>query len=137
MEGNAMKSRIALVLAIAVALSVCAVYADSHERMVAIWKCKLNEGKTTEDVQAANAKWVKHANAAIEEDEIRSFVLTTAVGNHEIFLYVDTFPGGAEWVAMRAAMQDEEGQAIEKELNEVATCSHNSLYDSERTMAAE
>jgi hypothetical protein len=34
-------------------------------------------------------------------------------------------------------MQSEEGQAIEEELDAVATCSHNSLYESERTLAAE
>jgi hypothetical protein len=34
-------------------------------------------------------------------------------------------------------MESEEGQAIEKALEEVATCSHNSLYESKQTMPAE
>lgn len=118
-------------------LGVSAAYADSHERTVNIWKCKLADGKTEADVQAANALWVKHVNADLDEGEIRSFVLTTMVGNQETFLYIDTFPSGAAWLGSREAMESEEGQAIEKALNEVAKCSHNSLYESERTMPAE
>ncbi len=132
-----MKSRIAIALVIVFGLSVCAAYADSHERTVVIWKCKLNEGKTTADVQAANAKWVKHVNANAEGGEIRSYVLTTIVGDTEMFLYVDSFPTGEAWVASRAAMKSEEGKAIVKELEEVAKCSSNSLYESEQTVAAD
>jgi hypothetical protein len=132
-----MKSKIAVSLVLVFGLGICAAYADSNARTVAIWECKLEEGKTKADVQAANAKWVKHVNAGAEEGEIRSFVLSTIVGDHGMFLYVDSFPSGSAWVASRAAMQSEEGKAIEKELDEVATCSSNSLYESERTLAAE
>jgi hypothetical protein len=132
-----MKSRIAVALVIVLGLGVGAVFADSHERMVAIWKCKLNEGKTLADVQAANGKWVKHVNAAIDEGEIRSYVLSPVVGEQGIFLYVDSFPGGAEWLASRESMQTEAGEALEKELDEAATCSHNSLYESEQSLPAD
>ena len=105
-----MKSKISIALVVVLALGVGAVFADSHERTVLIWKCKLKEGKTTEDVQAANAKWVKNVNANAEDGEIRSFVLTTVVGNTNTFLYVDSFPTGAAWLASREATQTEEGQ---------------------------
>lgn len=132
-----MKSKIAVVLIIGLALGVGAIYADSHERMVMIWKCSLNEGKTMEDVQAANGKWVKNVNAAIEEGEIRSYVLTTVVGDQETFLYVDSFPNGMAWLAGREAGQTEEGQAIEDELNAAAECSKSSMYESEQSMPAD
>ena len=132
-----MKSKMAAALVVLVGLSVCAAYADSHERTVAIWTCKLNEGKTPADVQAANAKWLKYVNANTEDGEIRSYVLSTIVGDQGMFLYVDSFPGDEAWVAMRAAMKSEEGKALEKELDEVATCSSNSLYESEQSLAAD
>lgn len=132
-----MKSRIAIALVIVFGLSVCGAYADSHERTVVIWKCKLNEGKTTADVQAANGKWVKHVNANAEGGEIRSYVLSTIVGDSEMFLYIDSFPSGEAWVASRGAMKSDEGKAINKELDEVAKCSSNSLYESEQTVAAD
>lgn len=132
-----MKSRIVAVLIVGLALGVAGVYADSHQRMVMVWKCSLNDGKTMEDVQAANGKWVKNVNAAIEEGEIRSYVLSTVVGDQGIFLYVDSFPGGMEWLAARDSMQSDEGKAIEEELDAAATCSHNSLYESERSLPAD
>ena len=94
-------------------VGVCAAYADSHERMVALWTCTLADGKTQADVQAANGKWVKHVNAAVEGGDIRSYVLTTVVGEPETFLYVDSFPSGKAWLASRTAMvgrqEDREG----------------------------
>lgn len=132
-----MKSRIAIVLVVALTVGVGAICADSHERMVLIWKCQLNDGKTIDDVKAGNGKWVKHVNAAIEEGEIRSYVLTTVVGDQGTFLYVDTFPDGMAWLAQREAMQTEAGQALEAELNDAATCSHSSLYESEQSLPAD
>jgi len=132
-----MKSKISIALVIAFGLSVCAAFADSHEQTVVIWKCKLNEGKTAADVQAVNAKWLKHVNANAEGGEIRSYVLSTIVGDSETFLYVDSFPSGEAWVASRAAMKSEEGKALNKEFDEVAKCSSNSLYDAEQTVAAD
>ena len=131
-----MKSRIAIALVIVLGLSVCAAYADSQERTVVIWKCELNEGKTAADVQAVNAKWVKLVNANAE-GEIRSYVLSTIVGHSGTFLYVDSFPSGEAWVGARAAMKSEEGKALDKEFEEAAKCSSNSMYESEQTVAAD
>ena len=84
--------RIAVALLMVFGVGVCAAYADSHERMVALWTCTLADGKTQADVQAANGKWVKHVNAAVEGGDIRSYVLTTVVGEPETFLYVVFLP---------------------------------------------
>lgn len=132
-----MKAKMICGLTAVLLLGVCAAYADSHERTVAIWKCERAKGKTEADVQAANALWVKHVNEGLEEGEIRSFVLNPMVGDMTTFLYVDSFPSGAAWLASREAMESEEGQAIEKQLEEVATCKRNALYESERTMPPE
>ena len=42
-----------------------AAVADS---VVEVWNCKLSEGKTIEDVQAANSKWIAYVHANISED---------------------------------------------------------------------
>jgi hypothetical protein len=129
------KTRIAAALVLALGLGVCAAYADGHERTVAMWKCTYAEGKTKEDVQAVNAKWLKMANAATDEGEVRSYVLTTIVGDTTGFMFIDSFPSETAWVAMRGAMKSDEGKAIDKEFDAVCTCSHNALYESEQTMA--
>ena len=121
-----MKPRIAIALVVVLGLSVCAAYADSHERTVVIWKCKLSEGKTAEDVQVVNAKWVKHVNDNAEGGEIHSYVLSPIVGDRGMFLFVDSFPSDQAWVASRAAMKSEEGKAINKEFDEVTKCSSKS-----------
>ena len=130
-----MKMRIAVALLMVFGVGVCATYADSHERMVALWTCTLADGKTQADVQAANGKWVKHVNSAVEGGDIRSYVLTTVVGEQETFLYVDSFPSGKAWLAARTAMKSEEGKKIEKELEAVAKCSQSSLYESKQSEA--
>lgn len=132
-----MKNRIATALAFALALGVCAAYADGHERTVVMWECKYAEGKTKEDVQAVNAKWLKMANAATDEGEVHSYVLTTVIGDTTGFKFVDTFPSASAWVAMRGAMKSDEGDALDEEFEAVSTCSHSALYESEQTTAAE
>ena len=132
-----MKTRIAAALVFVLALGVCAAYADGHERTVVMWKCKYVEGKTKDDVQAVNAKWLKITNAATDEGEVRSYLLTPVVGNTEGFMFIDSFPSESAWVAMRGAMKTEEGKALDKEFETVCTCSHNALYESEQTMAPE
>lgn len=130
-----MKMRIAVALLMVFGVGVCAAYADSNERMVALWTCTLAEGKTQTDVQTANGKWVKHVNASVEGGDIRSYVLTTVIGKPETFLYVDSFPSGQAWLASRAALKTEAGKKIEKELEAVAKCSRSSLYESKQSGA--
>ena len=47
-----MKSFIGAVLLVGAGLGVCAAHADT--RIVEVWTCMLNEGKTQENVQAVN-----------------------------------------------------------------------------------
>jgi hypothetical protein len=130
-----MSKRTAVAFLMVFGVGVCAAYADSNDRMVALWTCTLAEGKTQVDVQAANGKWVKHVNSGDAEGDIRSYVLTTVVGEQGKFLYVDSFPSGKAWLAARAALESEEGKKIEKELDAVAKCSRNSLYESKQSGA--
>ncbi len=103
---------------------------DAEERIVEVWTCTLNDDQTQEDVQTTNTKWVAFMNAQVEGGDIQSYVLTSIVGNAEGFLYVDSFPDMRAWIAAKAASETDEGQAIDAELDVVATCSSNTLHQS-------
>lgn len=113
-------------------VSSIAVFADT--RIEEVWQCTLNDGKTQKDVDVANSKWVKFVNAKIKGADIRSYVATSIVGDTEVFMYVDSFPSMEAWIAVKALMKTEEGQALESELNGIAICSSNTLWSTTETM---
>ncbi len=107
--------------------------ADTSYREV--WTCKINEGKTMDDVRAANSKWVKFMNANVDGG-ITSHIVTSIVGNATPgnFVYVDSLPSLEVWTATKSALEgNEEGEAIEAELNEAAVCSENRLLEAEES----
>lgn len=114
-----------------------AAIAEHHEapkdRYVEMWHCKVEDGKTMEDVKAANAKWVEHVNATVEGGDIDSYILTPVVGKRGGFMYADSFPSVEAWNSSRQAMKSEAGKAIDKELEEAADCSSNSLHQSSKS----
>lgn len=128
------KSFIAIALMVAGLGGVGAAVADHHEgsedRVVAIWHCEVNDGKSMDDVKAANTRWVKHVNATVEGGDIRSYILTPIVGKHGGFMYADAFPSMEAWNGAREAMKIGDGPAIDKELDEAADCSSNTLHSS-------
>lgn len=127
-----MKSLLSAILLAGLLFGVCTpvIAETSDTATVEIWKCKLNDGKTMDDVAIVNGKWVKFMNANVEGGDIHSYGQTAVVGNQEKFLYIDVFPDMKAWVGSKTAIENEEGKAIEAELNEVASCTSNSLYSS-------
>jgi len=124
------RSVVALALLTVAVVGICAAQAESDSRVVEVWTCSLNEGKTQDDVQTANSKWVKLQNDSVEGGDIRSFVLTSIVGNSQTFTYADSFPSMEAWMASKEVIKSEAGKVIEKELTTVATCSSNTLHES-------
>lgn len=126
------KTVLAVALIVVCVCSVTLAVAHDHEaskdRYVEVWDCKVNDGKTMEDVKAANSQWVEHVNAHVEGGDIHSFILTPVVGKRGGFLYADSFPSIEAWHGSREAMKSEPGQAIDKALEEAADCSSNSLH---------
>ena len=96
-----------------------------------VWNCKLNDGKTREDAQAVNAKWLKWARATGGTDAIESSFVTTVVGNLEGFMWVDTYPDLATFAKVFDA-----DSGLDDDFNEIGPCSHNSMYRGERTEPA-
>ena len=60
------------------------------DSVVEAFTCKLEEGKTVEDVQAKNSEWLKWINANVEGGGITSAVGTAVVGNTGTVIFVDT-----------------------------------------------
>jgi hypothetical protein len=121
---------------LAVTMSCCLLGfgVSAHADSVAeSWLCELKDGKTVEDVQAINSKWLKWVNARVENAVVRSAVGTAIVGNSEIFMFVDTYPDLTTWAAVKTLLDGEEGDEIEGMFNETSECSSNRLWNMQET----
>ena len=104
--------------------------ADSYAE---VWTCTTEEDKSIEDVQAANSKWLKWINENVEGGGITSAVGTAVVGDAEIFLFIDTYPDLATWSTAKAALDTEEGEALEEVFEGISDCTENRLWKVEAT----
>ena len=112
------------------------IWATASADFREVWTCTIKEGKTMDDVRAANSRWVKFINANVDGGGITSHIITSVVGNASTgsFGYVDSFPTLESWSAGKSATDgNEEGEAIIAALGEVAECSENRLYEAEES----
>ena len=123
------KSMTTILTTFAMAFACNAVFADS---IVAVYECKLKDGKEMEELQAANSKWLAFVHENASED-IETSVGTAVVGDQEIFLYVDSFPDLATWAAAQTALDSDAAAGLQDVLGEVAECSQNRLWKIEPT----
>lgn len=128
-----MKSVLVKAIALSILLGICGVAAaDTTVRVVYI--CTVNDGKSLDDVRAANTAWSKFVNATVEGGAITSTILTPMVGDLSAgrFIYADDFPSVESWSAANDATSDsDEGRAIQAALDAAGTCASNSLYTAE------
>jgi hypothetical protein len=115
-------------VAIATGFLCVSVVAAAEPTYEEVWTCTLEENKTIDDVQAANSKWLKWINENVKGGNISSSVVSSVVGNAKIFLYVDSYPDLTTWSAAKAALDTEEGQAVEEVFEGVSECTENHLY---------
>ena len=115
-------------VAIATGFLCVSVVAAAEPTYKEVWTCTLDENKTIDDVQAANSKWLKWINETVKGGNISSSVVSSVVGNTETFLYVDSYPDLTTWSAAKAALDTEEGQAVEEVFEGVSDCTENHLY---------
>ena len=97
------------------------------DRVSEVFECELEKGKTLADAQAVNKQWLAFMKANVSED-ITSVAATVLVGDFDEFLYVDTYPDLATWAAAKAALETDEGQAVEGWFEGVIECDENKLY---------
>ena len=107
--------------------------ADNHDTsIVEMWKCSLKDGKTMEEVQAVNKRWLAMTRKVAGTEEINSYSLETVVGDLTIFGFADAYPDMATYAKVKAAEDTEEGEAIDAEFDALMDCSDNRLYKSTR-----
>lgn len=106
-----------------------------NDRIVETAECQLKEGKTIEDVHAANSRWVEFMNANVEGGDIRSYVLTSRVGDATPgkFTYVDSFPSLESWAASYKTHEMDAYKPIREGLQAAAECSQNALFESKQS----
>jgi hypothetical protein len=103
--------------------------ADEHNTsIVEMWQCELKEGKTMEEVEANNKKWLALARKNAGSDEVNSYALTTMVGDQTAFIFADSYPTLAAWSSAKSAGDSDEGSAIEAAFEELMDCTKNRLY---------
>lgn len=119
-----------LIHAIVLCLAAFSLVAQADSRVVEFWKCELEEGKTMEEVAAANGKWLTFVNGVVEDGEIHSYALEPIVGETEHFWFADTFPSRSAWAAVKDAIETPEGKAVEAGFEGLWKCSENRLYKS-------
>ena len=107
--------------------------AVSAETYREVWQCKAEEGKTVDDIQAVNSKWLAWMRKNVDK-KIDSAVLTAVVGNLDGFTFVDTYPTLEAWSEGRGAQRDnEEMDEIQSAFNEVMSCKENWLMEHQPT----
>ena len=97
------------------------------DRVSEVFECELEKGKTIADAQEVNKQWLAFMKANVSED-ITSVAATVLVGKSDEFRYVDTYPDLATWAAAKAALETDEGQAVEGGFEGVIECDENKLY---------
>lgn len=119
------------VVTIATVLFLGLSFAAAADPVTVVFTCKLNDGKTKEEIMAVNAKWLKWARETAGTEEITSSYVTPVVGDFKGFMWVDNYPSAAAWARIADA-----GPEFDEEFDELATCSGNRMYRGEETVAA-
>jgi uncharacterized protein affecting Mg2+/Co2+ transport len=125
-----MKKIVSIMLfTVAIAFTSSSVFADS---VVFVYTCKLKEGKTQEELQAVNSKWLKWVRTNANEN-IESAVGTAVVGEQNMFLFADTYPDLNTWAATQTALDSDKGKELENLFEDVSECSESRLWKFEPT----
>jgi len=120
-------SSVLFTLAFAIASS-----SASADSVINVYTCKVKEGKTLKDVQAANSKWLKWVRSNVN-DKIESAVGKPVVGDQGTFLFADTYPDLNTWAATQTALDTDAGNELDAVFADVNDCTQNRLWKFEPT----
>jgi hypothetical protein len=112
----------------ATGLLVCAALAHADARIEVVWTCTLNDGKSLEDVQAVNGKWLKW-NRDNGIGGVTSHVANMVLGGElTTILLIDSYPGWETYAEEAAKYDSPEGEALDAAFAEVVTCPSNTVW---------
>ncbi len=117
-------------LVAAVTLLMASISVSADTRVVEVWTCTLNEGKSVEDLNAINDKCLAWANKQSYGGDIRgSIAVPTVSDNLDVVLILSSYPDRVTYGAdMDALFGTAEGQALVAEYEAVVTCESNAVY---------
>ena len=118
-----------VLLTLALVFGCATALADS---IVASYSCELKDGKTPEELQATNSKWLKWVRTNVNEN-IESSVGSPLVGKLDHFIFIDTYPDLATWAAAQTALDSDAASELEDMFDEIAECTENRLWKLEPT----
>ena len=104
-------------------------YADS---IVHLWSCKLNDGKTGDDVIAASSVWLKAAKGNEGGEDVEAFLefpIEADTGDDD-FTIVLVFADRKTWDTFYHDYPNSPAGEAEKAWDEVATCTGASVWAS-------
>ncbi len=107
-------------------------HGDGGDAYVESWQCELKDGKTIDDVQAINSKWLKWVNERTD-GVVRSSVGTAVVGNTQVFMFIDSYPSLSTWAKVKEMLDSEEGSELEGMFAETSECKSNRLWKMQAT----
>ena len=124
-----MKS-ITRILLFAIFIGSCSL---AHAKSVEIWNCKLNDGKTFDDLMVASSAWLAATKSMEVSEEIEAYHMYPVVTNagDGSFNFVVILPDPEVWGKLTKAYPGSASQKADEAWGEVATCKGNSLWASE------
>jgi len=109
----------------------CFSFLSLNASTVAVFECKLLDGKKLDEVKEMNQKWLDAVNE-LSGSKITSQVLQPVVSSDmDGFMFIDTYPDAAVWGKVRNEISNGAIQAIDDEFDSISKCNSISLYDSE------
>jgi len=124
------------ILVVAASVFLLLSVGASAEPAVQVLDCKLNDGKTSDDAHALNAKWLKWAHATAGTDEITSSYVSAIVGDFGGFMWVDSYPSLAVWATIAEAELEDDDPELSAGFEALQTCSSSRLLRPEQTEPA-
>lgn len=123
-----MNNKLKAALAAILLVFSSAAFADSYVQVI---NCTLKEGKTMEDAQELNGKWLTWARDVAGTDEVNSSFASTVVGDLGGFSWVDSYPSLTAW----AKVTEAENEELDEAFGELADCTRSSLVNINPTEA--
>ena len=109
----------------------CFYFLSLNASTVAVFECKLLDGKKLDEVKEMNQKWLDAVNE-LSGSKITSQVLQPVVSSAmDGFMFIDTYPDAAVWGKVRKEISNGAIQTIDDEFDNISKCDSISLYDSE------
>ena len=101
-------------------------------RVLQVWNCTLNDGKTVADVEKVSADWLKAAHSMESGKKLEVYLNFPMTGNAEAgsFLFVMISPDATSWGAFEDSYEGSAASKSDSAWNAVADCSGSSLWNS-------